>query len=87
MSAEDGVTAAGRDLLSGQGSDGCRKLDRNGAEADANGSVSLLDVVDGEPGDRGGPLGIEEQQQAGEAVFGLYVGACRCLNDRLTTQS
>jgi len=34
-------------------------------------SVRLFDVVDGEAGDRGGPLGIEEEQQAGEAVFGL----------------
>lgn len=58
------MAAADRDLLSGQVSDGCGKLDRNGAEADANGALRLLDVVDGEPGARGGPLGIAEQQQA-----------------------
>lgn len=65
------MAAANLDLLEGQFSDGCGKLDWDGAEADADGSVRLLDVVDGEPGDRGGPLGVEEQQQAGEAVFGL----------------
>ncbi|MFD7064511.1 hypothetical protein [Streptomyces sp. NPDC059906] len=65
------MAAANRDLLSGQISDGCGKLDRNGAEADAHGSVRLLDVVDGEPGHRRGPLGIEEQQQSCQAVFGL----------------
>jgi hypothetical protein len=35
------MAAAGRNLLSGQVSDGCGKLDWNGAEADANGSVRL----------------------------------------------
>lgn len=58
-------------LVGGEFSDGCRRFDRDGAEVDADGSGRLLDVIDGEPGDRGGPLGIEEQQQAGEAVFGL----------------
>lgn len=43
-------------------SDGCGKFDRDGAGLDADGSVGLLDVVDGEPGDRGGPLGMEKQQ-------------------------
>ncbi|MET8563569.1 hypothetical protein ABZV75_24390 [Streptomyces flaveolus] len=56
------MAAAYRDLLESQFSDGCGKLDRDGAEADADGSVRLLGVVDGEPGDGGGPLGIEEQQ-------------------------
>ena len=65
------MAASGRDLLEGQFSEGCGKHDRDGAEADADGSVGLVDVIDGESGDRGGPLGVEEQQQAGEAVFGL----------------
>ncbi|MFB7919294.1 hypothetical protein [Streptomyces sp. NPDC056061] len=65
------MAAAGRDLLSGQVSDWCGKLDRNGAEADANGSVRLLNVADGEARDRRGPLGIEKQQQSGQAVFRL----------------
>ncbi|MFE2597335.1 hypothetical protein ACFXCZ_12635 [Streptomyces sp. NPDC059396] len=69
--AEDSMAAANRDLLQGQVSDGCGKLDRNGAEADVDGSVRLLDVVDGEPGDRREPLGIEEQQQPCKAVFGF----------------
>jgi len=47
------------------------KLDGDGAKADADGSVGLLDVVDDEPGDRCGPLGVEQQQQASEAVFVL----------------
>lgn len=65
------MAAANRDLLKRQFSDGFGQIDRDIAEADANCSAGLLDVVDGEPRDRGGPLGIEEQQQAGEAVFGL----------------
>ncbi|MFD4034771.1 hypothetical protein ACFWVP_30780 [Streptomyces sp. NPDC058637] len=65
------MAAANLDLLEGQFSDGCRKLDRDRAEADADAAVRLVDVVDGEPGDRSGPLGIKEQQQASEAVFGL----------------
>ncbi|MEV0746620.1 hypothetical protein OG345_03115 [Streptomyces sp. NBC_01220] len=65
------MAAANLDLLEGQFSDGCGQVYRDGAEADADHSVRLLHVVDGEPGDRCGPLGIEEQQQAGEAVFGL----------------
>ncbi|WP_147266787.1 hypothetical protein [Streptomyces diacarni] len=31
----------------------------------------FLYVIESEPRDRGGPLGVEEQQQAGEAAFGL----------------
>ncbi|MGP3987044.1 hypothetical protein [Streptomyces sp. 3N207] len=65
------MTAANLGLSEGQFSNGCGKLDRDGAKANADSSVRLLDVVDGEPGDRRGPLGIEEQQQAGETVFGL----------------
>lgn len=66
-----------RDLLEGQFSDGCGKFDRAGAEADADGFVRILDVVDDEPRDRGGPLSVEEQQQAGEAAFGLEGVSCR----------
>jgi hypothetical protein len=65
------MTAADRDLLKGQLSDGAGQVDGDGSEADANGSVGLLDVIDGEPQDRRGSLGVEEQQQASEAVFGL----------------
>ncbi|GAA1928747.1 hypothetical protein [Streptantibioticus ferralitis] len=65
------MAAANLDLLEGQFSDGCGQVHRDGAEADADRSVRLLDMVDGEPGDRRGPLGIEEQQRAGKAVFGL----------------
>ncbi len=65
------MAAANGDLLEGQLSNGCGQLDRDGAEADADRPVRLLDVVDGETGDRCGPLGVEEQQQSGKAVFGL----------------
>jgi hypothetical protein len=65
------MAAADLDLVEGEFSDGCGKPDRDGAEVDADRSAGLLDAIDGEPGDRGGPLGIEEQQQPGEAVFGL----------------
>jgi hypothetical protein len=41
------------------------------AEADSDLSVGPLDVADGEPGVRSGPLGLEKQQQPGGAVFGL----------------
>jgi hypothetical protein len=43
------MAAAERDLLECEFSDGCRECNRDGAEADADGSVRLLDVVDGEP--------------------------------------
>lgn len=46
---------------------GCGQAHRDGAEANVDGSVCLLDVVDvidGEPGERCGPLGVEEQRQA-----------------------
>ncbi|MEU7599025.1 hypothetical protein AB0B79_39435, partial [Streptomyces sp. NPDC039022] len=59
------MAPASRDLVEGELSDGAGQVDGDGAEADADGSVGLLDVVDGEPGDRRRPLGIEEQQQAG----------------------
>ncbi|MDX3232595.1 hypothetical protein [Streptomyces sp. ME19-01-6] len=62
------MAAANFDLLEGQFSDGCGQVHWDGAEAGGDGSVRLLDVVDGEPGDRCGPLGIEKQQQAGEAA-------------------
>ncbi|MFB7076519.1 hypothetical protein [Streptomyces sp. NPDC056308] len=41
------MAAANLDLLEGEFSDGCGKLDRDGAEADADDSVGLLNVVDG----------------------------------------
>ncbi|WP_329536911.1 hypothetical protein OG568_50880 (plasmid) [Streptomyces sp. NBC_01450] len=50
------MTAANLGLPEGQFSDECGKFDRDGAEADADSSVRLLDVVDGEPGDRRWPL-------------------------------
>ncbi|MFD7105298.1 hypothetical protein [Streptomyces celluloflavus] len=65
------MAAANHDLVEGQFGDGCGKLDWHGAEADAGCAVCLLDVVDGEPEDCSGSLDVEEQQQAGEAVFGL----------------
>lgn len=52
------MAAANRDLLLGQVSDGCGKLDLDDTEADADGSVRILDVVDGEPGDRRGPPAV-----------------------------
>ncbi|MFJ2847778.1 hypothetical protein ACIPD2_40150 [Streptomyces griseofuscus] len=65
------MAAADRNLVKGKLSDRAGQVDGDGAEAEADGSAGLFDVVDGEPGDRRRPLGIEEQQQAGEAVFGL----------------
>lgn len=82
------MAAANCDLLEGQFSDGYGQLDRDGAEAYAGCSVCLFDVVDGESGDRRGPLGVEEQQQAGEAVFGLegaVVQKRRAVSQRAST--
>ncbi len=47
--AEDGTAAANRDLLQHQFSDMCGELDRDVAEADADGSVRSLDLVGGGP--------------------------------------
>ncbi|UDF08793.1 hypothetical protein LH646_15215 [Streptomyces sp. WA1-19] len=64
------MAAAGGHLFQGQLGDGAGQGDRDVAEADADGPVRLLDVRGGQPGDRRWPLGIEEQQQASQAVFG-----------------
>ncbi|WP_301184569.1 hypothetical protein [Streptomyces niphimycinicus] len=40
------MAAADRDLSEGQFSNGCGKLDRDGAEADADYFLRLLDVVE-----------------------------------------
>ncbi|MFE7045658.1 hypothetical protein ACFU9X_41530 [Streptomyces atratus] len=56
------MAAANRDLSKGQFSERSGQVDRHVPEADADCSVSLFDVVEGEAGDRCGPLGIEEQQ-------------------------
>lgn len=67
---DDRVAATGGDLFHGQLRDGSRQGDCDVAEADAEHLVGLLDVVGGQPGDRCRPLCIEEQQQAGQTVFG-----------------
>ncbi|MEU7429188.1 hypothetical protein [Streptomyces sp. NPDC040750] len=73
LAGEDGMAAADRDLLESQFSHRCGKRNGDGAGANAHDSVSLLEVVDSEPGDRCGTLGIEEQQQVSEAASALEV--------------
>lgn len=57
-------------MLQGQISDGPGQGDRGVAEADADRSFRLVDVSGAQPGYCRELLGIEEQQQTGQAVFG-----------------
>src|SRR6266704_1475046 len=50
-----------------------RQLDRHAAEAETDTAVAALDLADGHAADRCRALGVEEDKQASEAVFGLEV--------------
>lgn len=71
MVAEGGVAAAGGDELSDEGVDRRGEDDGLAAEPEAYLGVAGLDVVEGELADRGCGLRVEQDEQAGDAVFGL----------------
>ena len=68
--AEGGVSAAGGDRPT-SGRRGARAGRRARGRGGADAAVAGVDVVEGEPADRGGPLGVEQNEQAGDAVFGF----------------
>jgi hypothetical protein len=63
------MTAAGCGQV--QDVEGLGEDDGLTAEPDTDLASGVLDVAEGEPADRRGLLGVEEDEQAGEAVFGL----------------
>lgn len=66
-----GVAFAARRDGPGKRGDRFGQLDGHAAEAEPDGSLADLDLADGHPADRCRPLGVEEHEQAGEAVFRL----------------
>ncbi len=81
------MAAANRNLLKGELSDGGGQVDGDGAEAEADCSVGLLDVVDGEPGARAGrPGGWRTPRRSRRAPPGdgsrSIVGVARYLGSR-----
>lgn len=69
--ADGGVPVPGRDDLPGQGIEGFGEHDGLVAETQAFFVVAGVDVMEGEAADRRRCLGVEEDEQAGEAVFGF----------------
>ena len=62
---------AGGDELQDQGGEGFGEEDRLAAEPEPYLVAAGLDVAEGEPADRGRPLGVEQDEQPGDAVFGF----------------
>ena len=69
--ADGGVSATGRDDREDKRGDGFGQHDGLVAEPETDLPGAGVDVVDGEAADRGRPLGVEQDEQAGDAVFGF----------------
>lgn len=69
--ADGGVTSSGGDELEDERSERFGHVDGLTSEVDLHLVAAGVDVVEGEAADRGGPLGVEEYEQAGDAVFGF----------------
>ena len=69
--ADGGFSATVRHDREGKRGNGFGQHDGLVAETDEDPLVTGVDVVDGEAADRGRPLGVEQHEQAGEAVFGF----------------
>src|SRR6266516_1297082 len=67
--ADGGVTPPGGDDLEDQHVERLGKDDWLAAELDAYLAAAGLDVAEGELADRGWPLGVEQDEQPGDAVF------------------
>jgi hypothetical protein len=66
-----GVAASGGDQVAGEGGQGPGRHDGDGPEAELDRVVACVDVVDDESADRRGSLGVEQDQQSGDAVVGV----------------
>ena len=69
--ADSGVASPGSDELQDQGVERCGEHDGLVAEPDAHLPAAGLDMAEGELADRGWPLGVEQDEQPGDAVFGF----------------
>ncbi|MFJ1560936.1 hypothetical protein [Streptomyces mirabilis] len=69
--ADGRVALAVRHDGAGEVGDGLRQLDGGVAEVETYFLDAGLDVLGGQPVDRRRPLGVKEEKQSGEAVFGL----------------
>jgi hypothetical protein len=67
--ADGGVAAAGGDELPDKGGEGLGQDDRFASEAQPDVRVVEVNAVEGEAADVGWPLGVEQDEQAGDAVF------------------
>lgn len=68
MRGDDVAALAGGDQLSDQGGQRLGKGDGDAAEGDGDGVAIVVDVLDGEPGDRGDALGVGQEQQPGDPI-------------------
>lgn len=72
MVADGGVAAVSGDQVAGGGRHRFGQLDGDGPEADRYGVAIGVDVVvEGESDDSCGALGVEQEQQPGDAVVGI----------------
>ncbi len=70
MVTGNGVAVSGGSQVPDKGRQGFGQLNGHGAEAELDVGGVCVDVVDGEPADRRGSLGVEQNQQAGDTVNG-----------------
>jgi hypothetical protein len=68
--AECRVPVPGGDQAQHERGEGFGQLDRFASETQPHLLLVDVDVVEGEPGDRGGVLGVKQDEQSGDAVFG-----------------
>ena len=73
MAADGGVTGSGLDELADHLVEWCGDQDRFSTQPQPHLRAGDLDVVDGELADGGGGLGVEQHQQARDAVGGFDV--------------
>ncbi|MGH9212480.1 MAG: hypothetical protein ACRD2C_17660 [Acidimicrobiales bacterium] len=69
--ADGGVAGAGGGEIADESGEWLGEVDGFVAEAQLCAGVVGFDVVDGEAADGGGRLGVEQDEQAGDAVFGF----------------
>jgi len=69
--ADGGVAAAGGEQLPDEAGEGLWQDDRLAAEAQTYLLVICVDVAQGEAADDRGPLGVEKDEEPGDAVFGV----------------
>ena len=69
--AEGGVPPSGRDELADEGGEGVGQHNGFASEPECEVLLGGVNVVQGEAADRCGPLGVEQDEKPGDAVFGF----------------